>query len=155
MFSVVILIFIVCWAPYHIYFIYSYHYPSITRKAYIGHIYLFFYWLAMANTCVNPIIYYWMNARFRAYFKQILCCTSRKIRIPSWSEISTKVKRLSDFENTTKVVQQESQGQGRCKCDEKPPNIHKNQETNTDTVLRIEADTAPEINITHRSEVLI
>ena len=23
-----------------------------------------FYWLAMANSCVNPIIYYWMNARW-------------------------------------------------------------------------------------------
>ena len=29
-----------------------------------------FYWLAMANTCVNPIIYYWMNAR---------CCFKNKL----------------------------------------------------------------------------
>ena len=35
--------------------------------------YLCFYWLAMSNSCVNPIIYYWMNARFRAYFNQIFC----------------------------------------------------------------------------------
>ena len=27
------------------------------------HMYLLFYWLAMANSCVNPIVYYWMNKR--------------------------------------------------------------------------------------------
>ena len=59
MFVVVVTIFIVCWAPYHMYFLYSYHWPAITRHPSISHIYLAFYWLAMANTCVNPIIYYW------------------------------------------------------------------------------------------------
>ena len=71
MFAVVVWIFMVCWAPYHIYFIYSYHNPQITRISYISHVYLAFYWLAMATTCVNPIIYYWMNKRFRAYFNMI------------------------------------------------------------------------------------
>ena len=71
MFAVVVWIFMVCWAPYHIYFIYSYHNPKITRISYISHVYLAFYWLAMATTCVNPIIYYWMNKRFRAYFNMI------------------------------------------------------------------------------------
>ena len=31
MFAFTTVIFMVCWAPYHIYFILSYHYPSITR----------------------------------------------------------------------------------------------------------------------------
>ena len=61
MFALVVLIFVVCWAPYHIYFIYSYHNPSIMKIPYIGHVYLLFYWLAMCQTCVNPLIYYWMN----------------------------------------------------------------------------------------------
>ena len=74
MFALVILIFVVCWAPYHIYFIYSYHDPEITSYSYIGHIYLSFYWLAMSNTCVNPLIYYWMNQRFRAHFNQVQGC---------------------------------------------------------------------------------
>ena len=70
----------VCWAPYHIYFIYSYHNPSITKMPYISHIYLGFYWLAMSNTCVNPIIYYWMNRRFRAYFDMFLFCVPRYLK---------------------------------------------------------------------------
>ena len=32
MFALVVVIFMVCWAPYHIYFILSYHYPAITRQ---------------------------------------------------------------------------------------------------------------------------
>ena len=80
MFAVVVTIFMVCWAPYHIYFIYSYHDPNITKIPYINHIYLAFYWLAMSNTCVNPIIYYWMNKRFRAYFDMIFFCLPRYLK---------------------------------------------------------------------------
>ena len=61
MFALVVAIFVICWAPYHIYFIITYHNPNIVKTKYIGHIYLLFYWLAMCQTCVNPIIYYWMN----------------------------------------------------------------------------------------------
>ena len=71
MFAVVVWIFMVCWAPYHIYFIYAYHNPTIKRISYIHHVYLAFYWLAMSTTCVNPIIYYWMNKRFRNYFNMV------------------------------------------------------------------------------------
>ena len=110
MFALVVLIFILCWAPYHIYFIYSYHNPSITRKEYIMHIYLFFYWLAMCNTCVNPIIYYWMNRRFRDYFNIILCCISRTIRKCDISgkepvlQISNKLRLLSVSEKTIQTA---------------------------------------------------
>ena len=98
MFAFVVLIFMVCWAPYHIYFIYSYHHPSIARKAYIGHIFLFFYWLAMSNTCVNPIIYYVMNVRFRAYFNQVLCCIPSYLKrstTKKWRRCSSSASKLS------------------------------------------------------------
>ena len=81
MFGVVISIFAICWFPYHAYFIYSYFNPGIMKvlsltksssprmllfllKAwYTQHMYLGFYWLAMANCCVNPLVYYSMNKR--------------------------------------------------------------------------------------------
>ena len=97
MFAFVVVIFMVCWAPYHIYFIYCYHNPSVTRNPYIGHIYLGFYWLAMSNTCVNPIIYYWMNQRFRAYFNQVLCCVPSIISRTAksqWSRQSQSVNQV-------------------------------------------------------------
>ena len=98
MFAVVVFIFMVCWAPYHIYFIFVFHNPSVTQSAYIGHIYLFFYWLAMANSCVNPIIYYWMNVRFRAYFNKVLCCVPcflKQSTIKTWRRASSSLGKPS------------------------------------------------------------
>ncbi|XP_025415944.1 tachykinin-like peptides receptor 86C isoform X4 [Sipha flava] len=73
MFAVVVTIFLICWLPYHSYFVYAYHNKDIVVKAYVQDLFLSFYWLAMSNSMVNPIIYYWMNPRFRAYFKLIIC----------------------------------------------------------------------------------
>ncbi|XP_039292622.1 tachykinin-like peptides receptor 86C [Nilaparvata lugens] len=69
----VVSIFALCWLPYHSYFIFAYHNQSVAVKTYIQHIYLAFYWLAMSNAMVNPIIYYWMNKKFRIYFKKAIC----------------------------------------------------------------------------------
>ena len=59
MFAFMIVVFGICWLPYHVIFIHSYHNPQIIKN-----IYLSFYWLAMANCAVNPIIYYWMSNRY-------------------------------------------------------------------------------------------
>ena len=103
MFAVVVTIFMVCWAPYHIYFIYSYHDPSIIKIPYINHIYLGFYWLAMSNTCVNPIIYYWMNNRFRAYFNTILFCIPRYL-----TRAASGSWQLNDYSSPARIVRSQS-----------------------------------------------
>ena len=90
MLVVLIVIFGVCWLPYHVYFLYSYHYPDVRSLPYIQHVFLGFYWCAMAHSMVNPIVYYFMNpkyvvyhtknpallhilhSRFRHYYKHIL-----------------------------------------------------------------------------------
>ncbi|XP_020296166.1 tachykinin-like peptides receptor 86C [Pseudomyrmex gracilis] len=73
MFIIVVIIFAVCWMPYQGFFIFVYHHRSFVEKSYVQHVYLSFYWLAMSNSMVNPIIYYWMNNRFRVYFELIIC----------------------------------------------------------------------------------
>lgn len=62
MFIVVLIVFGVCWLPYHAYFIYNY-YADISSQSYTQHVFLAFFWLAMANSAINPIIYYLMNAK--------------------------------------------------------------------------------------------
>ena len=62
MFIVVLIVFGVCWLPYHTYFIYNY-YSDIASQSYSQHVFLAFFWLAMANSAVNPIIYFMMNAK--------------------------------------------------------------------------------------------
>lgn len=73
MFIIVVTIFAVCWLPYHGFFIFAYHHRRFAETSYAQHVFLSFYWLAMSNAMVNPIIYYWMNTRFRLYFQQIIC----------------------------------------------------------------------------------
>lgn len=63
MMMVVVLIFAICWLPYHIYFIVLSYIPDLTNETYIQELYLGIYWLAMSNSMYNPIIYCWMNSR--------------------------------------------------------------------------------------------
>ncbi|KAJ8911952.1 hypothetical protein NQ315_012763 [Exocentrus adspersus] len=74
MMIVVVIIFSVCWLPYQLYFIVTYYFPELTHSDYIQETYLAIYWLAMSNSMYNPIIYCWMNSRFRRGFKQIFSC---------------------------------------------------------------------------------
>ncbi|XP_069700376.1 tachykinin-like peptides receptor 99D isoform X2 [Periplaneta americana] len=74
MMIVVVSIFAVCWLPFHIYFIVTSIAPEITTTKYIQEVYLAIYWLAMSNSMYNPIIYCWMNSRFRRGFKQVFSC---------------------------------------------------------------------------------
>lgn len=70
MMVVVVVIFAVCWLPFQIYFIVTSYYPELTDQPYIQDVYLAIYWLAMSNSMYNPIIYCWMNSRFRRGFQQ-------------------------------------------------------------------------------------
>ena len=60
----VITVFGVCWLPYHTYFISIYLWPSLIQTPGIKHIFLAFYWFAMANSLFNPIILFAMNRRY-------------------------------------------------------------------------------------------
>ncbi|XP_022703771.1 tachykinin-like peptides receptor 99D isoform X1 [Varroa jacobsoni] len=74
MMIVIVAIFGVCWLPYHLYFLLVHHYPDMRNSVYIQNIYLTIYFLAMSNSMYNPVIYCWMNSRFREGFKAVFCC---------------------------------------------------------------------------------
>ena len=107
MFIVVLIVFGLCWLPYHAYFFYTYYHAVSTnvlswlflrhskrrnhlqtlyntdqitqsfiasppfqdsrRHASAQHIFLAFFWLAMANSAINPLIYFQMNAKWVFY----------------------------------------------------------------------------------------
>ncbi|XP_045120407.1 tachykinin-like peptides receptor 99D isoform X1 [Portunus trituberculatus] len=71
MMIVVVTIFAVCWLPYHMYFILSNLMPEIAHYEFIQETYLAIYWLAMSNSMYNPMIYCWLNNRFRNGFKKV------------------------------------------------------------------------------------
>lgn len=64
MFIVVVVLFTVCWLPYHGYFVYQFINHKVISSKYVQHIFLAFYWMAMSNAMINPLVYYWMNARY-------------------------------------------------------------------------------------------
>ncbi|CAG0878539.1 unnamed protein product [Darwinula stevensoni] len=64
MFLVIVLIFAVCWLPYHAHFLYAYHNQEVAKSTSVVHVYFVFYWLAMSNAMINPIVYYFMNAKY-------------------------------------------------------------------------------------------
>ncbi|XP_049694788.1 tachykinin-like peptides receptor 99D isoform X2 [Helicoverpa armigera] len=74
MMIVVVVIFAVCWLPFHVYFLVTSYYPEVVNYTHIQEIYLGIYWLAMSNSMYNPIIYCWMNSKFRRGFKQFFWC---------------------------------------------------------------------------------
>uniref|UniRef100_A0A915PTM3 G-protein coupled receptors family 1 profile domain-containing protein n=1 Tax=Setaria digitata TaxID=48799 RepID=A0A915PTM3_9BILA len=70
MLALVVLIFMFLWLPYQLYFVVLYMYVGtlFDRKMSL-YIYLNIYWLGMSSTIFNPIIYYFMNERFRMGFQ--------------------------------------------------------------------------------------
>nr|XP_040581549.1 tachykinin-like peptides receptor 86C isoform X2 [Lepeophtheirus salmonis] len=104
----VFLIFSICWLPYQLYFIYTYYNPKIVSLPYIQHVYLSFYWLAMGNAVVNPIIYYCLNARFRSYFNDILTLRFIRTMLTQRLMVSGPILNTTAHTNSTNAHQRYS-----------------------------------------------
>ncbi|KAK6049935.1 hypothetical protein COOONC_12560 [Cooperia oncophora] len=69
MLALVVFIFMVVWLPYNAYFLLSSYLPLPENRKTGLYIYINIYWLGMSSTVFNPIIYYFMNKRFRVGFR--------------------------------------------------------------------------------------
>ncbi|XP_050533860.1 RYamide receptor-like isoform X3 [Daktulosphaira vitifoliae] len=68
----VVIAFTICWLPYNILLIIWDHEPSLSTWKGLPYVWFFFHWLAMSHTCYNPLIYCWMNTRYRTGFAAVL-----------------------------------------------------------------------------------
>ncbi|XP_063705139.1 RYamide receptor [Culicoides brevitarsis] len=66
----VVIVFTMCWAPFNILGIIVAE--SGGDSELLPYFWLTFHWLAMSHSCYNPIIYCYMNARFRSGFITVL-----------------------------------------------------------------------------------
>lgn len=67
MLVIVVIMFGVCWLPLHTFFLMMDFNPQLTKanKQLVTVIYYAVFWLAMSNSCANPVIYGFTNDSFR------------------------------------------------------------------------------------------
>ncbi|XP_041565480.1 RYamide receptor isoform X2 [Drosophila elegans] len=84
----VVIVFTSCWLPFNILQLLL-NDEEFVHWVPLPYVWFAFHWLAMSHSCYNPIIYCYMNARFRGGFLQIVhrvpglrrcCCLNRLLR---------------------------------------------------------------------------
>lgn len=79
----VVVIYAICWLPLHIINIAGDLNPGMYDLPHMNIVWALFHWLAMSNSMYNPIIYCWMNSKFRMGFKRVfsrMLCGLVKVR---------------------------------------------------------------------------
>ena len=98
----VVIIYAMCWLPLHTITIIGDRQPEIYSHPYMNAVWICCHWLAMSSCCYNPIVYCWMNSKFRNGFRYALrwCpCVRHDVRpddMPSMSTCMTTLKGNSD-----------------------------------------------------------
>ncbi|XP_051171097.1 RYamide receptor isoform X2 [Leptopilina boulardi] len=68
MMMTVVTVFTICWLPFNVLILAVERNESLPRWQGFPFLFTALHWLAMSHSCYNPVIYCWMNARFRAGF---------------------------------------------------------------------------------------
>ncbi|ETN76303.1 hypothetical protein NECAME_11758 [Necator americanus] len=72
MLALMVVTFMFCWLPYHLYHTFELNTLMAFENPNIGkYIYLGIYWVAMSSSAYNPIIYCFANERFRIGFRYV------------------------------------------------------------------------------------
>ncbi|XP_076361629.1 RYamide receptor-like [Tachypleus tridentatus] len=80
MMIMVVTVFTFCWLPLNTLIVISDQDQTIWSYEHIQYIWFICHWLAMSHASYNPIIYCWMNSKFRNGFRQIFCLLFPSVR---------------------------------------------------------------------------
>lgn len=102
----VVIIYALCWLPLHTITIAGDLHPTVWNFPYIQVVWIACHWLAMSNCCYNPIVYCWMNSKFRNGFKYILrWCPC--VHYVEGKTDANKMTRLHTYVSTVKTTAHE------------------------------------------------
>uniref|UniRef100_T1J5B0 G-protein coupled receptors family 1 profile domain-containing protein n=1 Tax=Strigamia maritima TaxID=126957 RepID=T1J5B0_STRMM len=99
MMIIVVIIFTICWLPMNTLIVVADQDDSIWRFEHIVYIWFMCHWMAMSHGCYNPIIYCWMNARFREGFHHVLVKLHLRSKSGNISE-NGSLRRCNTFTTT-------------------------------------------------------
>jgi hypothetical protein len=71
---VMVLTFMIFWAPLHFLNVYRFYDDSLSYAKYFGDLFFVCHLLAVSRSFVNPFIYAWTSRKFRSSFKYFICC---------------------------------------------------------------------------------
>lgn len=71
---VMVLTFMIFWAPLHFLTIYRFYNENVTSLEHFGDVFFVCHMLAVSRSFVNPFIYVWTNGKYRTGFKYFICC---------------------------------------------------------------------------------
>jgi len=93
MLAAVVLVFAAAWTPYQLFSIVHEFDPKRVRGPYFRFVDLMLRVVAMGSSGVNPFLYGWMNANFRAAFSAIL----RRRRLPTAADNQAAQTEADEF----------------------------------------------------------
>ena len=85
----VVIFYALCWLPFHVITLAGDQNPEIYNQSFMPVLWVLFHWLAMSNSCYNPIIYCWMSPKFRAglHLAFYKCCRRKHSKCESDEQI--------------------------------------------------------------------
>ena len=72
MLVVVVVLFTVCWLPYHTSTLYMNFAESQRYPTWLKELHMFNMWMMFASSCCNPVVYAVLNRNYRREFKRLL-----------------------------------------------------------------------------------
>ncbi|CDW56047.1 7tm 1 domain containing protein [Trichuris trichiura] len=104
MLVMIVVAFTFCWLPYEIYLVLNEVWPQVNEYYYINVIFFCAHWLAMSNSCLNPIIYGLYNKKFqREYLRVFYKCFRRSAKLKRESEMDSQPsERRAQWDRTSR-----------------------------------------------------